>query len=347
LLNKDSGRFFKTTFINMKKRFLFLNLLYCTICLHAQSVKVIASGTKTSLRGLSVVSDKVVWASGSAGTVTLSIDSGNTWKWMTVNGFEKTDFRDIEAFDENTAVIMGIDSPAVILKTIDAGDTWNLVYRNDTKGMFLDAMDFVNEKEGVVIGDPIDGFFFIAETKDTGNTWQDKTGTYKMKAEKGEAAFASSGTNIRKTKNGTSIFVSGGLSSNLFFGFNKIPLAITQGKETTGANSIASKNNKMFIIVGGDFNTKDSTTKNCFITKNAGKTFTTPLIGPSGYRSCIEYINKRTWITCGINGTDITENDGKHFKQISTTGFHVCRRSKNGSIVFFAGGGGRLGKLLN
>jgi photosystem II stability/assembly factor-like uncharacterized protein len=330
----------------MKKGILFILMLFCNFFVKSQTVKLLTSSQKKSLRGLSVVSDKVVWASGSAGTVVLSIDSGNTWKWTTVKGYEKTEFRDIEAFDDKTAIIMGIDTPAIILKTIDAGETWKLVYKNNEKGMFLDAMDFANEKEGIVIGDPIENLFFIAKTEDGGNTWQDRTNTYKMLAEKGEAAFASSGTNIRKTKNGSTIFVSGGLSSNLYFNFNKIPLPILQGKESSGANSIAAKNNKHFIVVGGDFSTKDSSTKNCFITKNAGKKWTPSIAAPTGYRSCIEYMYKKTWVTCGINGVDITMDDGKHFKQISTIGFHACRIAKNGNSVFFSGGDGRIGKLI-
>ncbi len=321
---------------------LFLQIIFFT---NAQTVKLLTSGTKTSMRGLSVVNDKIVWASGSAGTVTKTNDGGETWHWITVKGYEKTDFRDIEAFDEKTAIIMGIDSPAIILKTVNAGETWSLVYKNDTKGMFLDAMDFANEKEGIVIGDPINNLFFVAITTDAGNTWQDKTTTLKMVAEKGEAAFASSGTNIRKMKNGNSIFVSGGLASHLFIGNKKIELPILQGKETSGANSIAAKNNKIFIAVGGDFNTKDSTTKNCFITRNGGVIWSAPATSPTGYRSCIEYVNKQTWITCGINGVDITTDDGNNFKQISTTSFHVCRRAKKGNAVFFVGGGGRLGRL--
>jgi hypothetical protein len=40
---------------------------------------------------------------------------------MKVPGYEKMDFRDIEAFDSNTAIIMGITLPAVLLKTKDGG----------------------------------------------------------------------------------------------------------------------------------------------------------------------------------------------------------------------------------
>ena len=133
----------------MKTLSLLLSLLLSSFLIIAQtpSVEVLTSGTKTSLRGLSVVNDNVVWVSGSNGMVGKSSNGGKNWKWMTVKGFEKKQFRDIEAFDANTAIIMGIAEPAYILKTTDGGETWKVVFENKTKGMFLDAMDFVNSQQ--------------------------------------------------------------------------------------------------------------------------------------------------------------------------------------------------------
>ena len=101
---------------------------------------------------MSVVNDNIVWVSGANGMVGRSIDGGASFKWNKVDGFAKTDFRDIEAFDANTAIIMGIDTPAVILKTIDGGITWKIVFQDKRPGMFLDAMEFFNAKSGVAIG---------------------------------------------------------------------------------------------------------------------------------------------------------------------------------------------------
>src|SRR5689334_9577852 len=74
-------------------------------------VQLLTSGTNTSLRGLSVVNDQIVWVSGSNGTVGRSTDGGKNWKWKQVKGFEKSDFRDVEAFDAMTAVIMAVSNP--------------------------------------------------------------------------------------------------------------------------------------------------------------------------------------------------------------------------------------------
>ena len=329
----------------MKKIFsMFLFIILCHF-INAQAVKVLTAVTKISLRGLSVVSDKTLWVSGSGGTVGLSLDGANNWKWMIVKGFEKRDFRDIEAFNDSTAIIMAIDEPAYILKTSDAGNSWKTVYTNAEKGMFLDAMDF-NGKNGIVVGDPIRGKFFVARTDDAGETWQDVPFANRPIADSGEACFASSGTNIRLLKNNKPILISGGASSHLFLQNKKLLLPIIQGKESTGANSVAYKNKKTFIAVGGDFNLKDVKEKNCFITYNAGKSWKAPVVSPSGYRSCIEFIKQNTWITCGLNGIDISLNDGKEFKQISTEGFHVCRKSPTGNVVYFAGSNGRVGSYV-
>ncbi|MGC4104161.1 WD40/YVTN/BNR-like repeat-containing protein [Ferruginibacter sp.] len=332
----------------MKRILVLLGSVFFMGIAAAQKVQVLVSDKKVSMRGLSVVSDKIVWVSGSSGTVGKSIDGGTTWTWMTVKGYEKIDFRDIEAFDANTAVIMGITDPAYILKTTDGGTTWNLVYENKTKGMFLDAMYFWNEQSGIVIGDPLNDKMFIARTFDGGKTWSAIPDDKLPAVDKGEACFASSGTNITALKLSEAVFVTGGMRSRLFIRDNKIELPIIQGTETTGANSIAVKNSgkkRTIIVVGGDFNTKDSMVKNCCITNDDGKTFTTPAVAPHGYRSCVEFLNKSNWLSCGLNGVDYSTDNGKTWNWISKESFHVCKKAKKGKAVFFAGNG-KIGKLV-
>jgi photosystem II stability/assembly factor-like uncharacterized protein len=220
-----------------------------------------------------------------------------------------------------------------------------LVYQNADTTMFLDAMEFWNEQSGIVIGDPINGSMYVLRTFNGGDTWQEIPFDFRPKVKKGEACFASSGTNITKINNKEAVFVTGGTTSNLYLRDKVINIPILQGAESTGANSIAAKNAKHFIIVGGDFNHKDSTTNNCVITKNAGKTFTSPTKAPNGYRSCVTYIKDKTWLTCGLNGVDISYDDGVTWQSISKTGYHVCKKSKNNTTVYLAGGNGRLARF--
>ena len=319
-------------------------ILFFAQNIYSQSVKICADSLHSSLRGLSVVNDKVVWVSGNNGTVGKSVDAGQTWVWMKGNQYEKTDFRDIEAFDENTAVIMGVSDPAYILRTTDGGKSWKLVYENSTKGIFLDAMDFCNRMDGIVIGDPMNGRFYKARTFDGGNSWENTPDQQRPLADSGEACFASSGTNIRQLSKSKNVFVSGGLTSHFFDGSKAILLPIMSGKESTGANSIAFKNAKVMIVVGGDFLEKNFSDSNCVITKDGGKSWFLPQKNPTGYRSCVEYLNKDNWITCGLNGVDITNNDGITWKNISNQSFNVCKKAKKGNAVFLAGNG-TVGKL--
>jgi len=337
------------------KKISFIALLFVADLIYAQKglplVEMLTSGTQTSLRGLSVVNDNVVWVSGSNGTVGKTTNGGKNWKWFTVKGFEKKEFRDIEAFDATTALIIAVDEPGYILKTNDGGESWKVVYENKTKGMFLDAMEFWDEQSGTVVGDPVDGRFFITRSSDGGNSWQDEPLKNRPVADSGEACFASSGTNIREIDVHKSVFVSGGKRSRVFTTNSAINLPIIQGKESTGANSIAvynayrGTNGKRMIVVGGDFTADSSHQKNCFFTFDGGKTWIAPKIPPHGYRSCVEYLSKKDVLTCGLNGVDYSLDGGKTFTWISKEGFHVCRIAKYGPSVFLAGGNGKVARL--
>lgn len=323
-----------------------------------QTVEVLTSGNKSSLRGLSVVTDKIAWASGSGGKVARTIDGGKTWQWMTVPGFEKREFRDIEAFDANTAVVLAIAEPGQILKTTDGGQNWKIVFTDTATGMFLDAMDFADEQNGVVIGDPLPGTqtIYRAYTRNGGTTWyhpaDDKD--YIPKVANGEAMFASSGTNVVFLKSDGFIrsnqmfIVTGGTASSFISQtpMKKTQLSILQGKESTGANSIAVFNKKDIAIVGGDFSNDKDTTQNCMLSNDGGNSFFRPTTPPTGYRSCVEYISKTFLITCGTSGIDISNDGGLNWKQISTESYHVCQKAKKGTAVFLAGRDGRIAKLV-
>lgn len=340
----------------MKKVPFFLFSLLINAILFAQEpfIEIVSSGTKSSLRGLSVVNDNIIWVSGSNGTVGRSSNAGKNWKWMTVNGFEKSDFRDIEAFDGNTALIMAVGEPAYILKTIDGGENWKVVYENKTKGMFLDAMDFANNRDGIVIGDPIDGKIFIAKTNDTGNNWEElDNDPERPLADKGEAFFAASGSNVKLFANDDYFMVSGGLRSRLFTNKRAIFIPLLQGKETTGANAIdvfdngiPNKPGNRMIVVGGDFNADSLNHKNCFYTTNGGRTWLEPVTPPHGYRSSVEYLSKKDVLSCGLNGVDYSNDGGKNWKWISKEGFHVCKIARIGTAIFLAGANGKIGKLV-
>ncbi len=152
--------------------------------------------TKASFRGLSVVDENVVWASGTGGTVIRTIDAGKSWNVIKVPDADKLDFRDIEAFDANTAYILSIGNGdnSRIYKTIDGGKTWQLQFKNTNEKAFFDAIACWDKDNCMAMSDPVDGKFLLIKTENGGADWK-PLGTDKMAAVKtGEAAFAASGT---------------------------------------------------------------------------------------------------------------------------------------------------------
>lgn len=320
-----------------------------------QHLELLTGGNKSSLRGLCALNDKVIWVCGSMGKVGRSTDGGVHWDWMQPAGFETRDFRDIEAFDANTAVILAVGEPAVILRTTDAGQHWEAVYTDPSKGVFMDAMDFADDQHGIVAGDPLPGSggrLYLLTTSDQGKHWTrmdtDKAGLPLLKD--GEAMFASSGTNIKYHKAGKNTaagnfsIITGGTAASLIQSQPpaKHPLPLQQGLETTGANSIDFKNSRYLIVVGGNFAKDRDASKNCFISTDGGQHWKAPQQGPAGFRSSVCHLSAGNWLTCGTSGVDVSKDGGMNWRLISVESFHVCRKAKHGSSVFLAGADGRV-----
>jgi len=277
--------------------------------------------------------------------VGLSTDGGTAWKWIKVAGHEKSDFRDIEAFSERDAIVMGITDPAVILSTNDGGTSWQTVFEDTSKAAFLDAMDFSGD-QAAVVGDPVKNQMFFAESTDKGRKWRRLSPSGFRPTVEGESFFAASGSNIQHLADKSWVLVSGGTESCIYFGNSRTPLLITQGRETTGANSIAINpvNNNQAFVVGGDFKQDTSQSGNSALIQINPFNQKTPKTPPHGYRSCVEYINDHQLICCGTNGVDILNDGGIHWQMISDLSFHVCRKAKKGNAVFLAGSKGKIAR---
>ncbi len=152
--------------------------------------------TTASLRGLSVVSDQVAWASGSEGTCLRTTDGGTTWEKQNIPGTDSIDFRDIEAFGADEAFVLSAGEPALLYHTTDGGQHWQLRYENRTPGIFFNVLTFWDQTHGIAMSDPVDGHFVLISTQDGGEHWEPlPTGNMPPPA-KGEAGFAASGTGM-------------------------------------------------------------------------------------------------------------------------------------------------------
>jgi photosystem II stability/assembly factor-like uncharacterized protein len=339
----------KTLKINLKIT-IFLIALAFSKKAGAQYFKttLLDTGKNTSIRGLSVVDNKVAWISGSNGWIAKTID-GEHFEWQQLKGFEKIDFRDIEAFSKDNAIIVSAGSPAYILKTKDGGKSWKTVYQNNEPDIFLDGMDFWNNKDGIIFGDAINGLMQILTTNNAGETWQNISAKANIKLAKGEGGFAASGTSIRIFKNNVYI-ATGGLVSNLYISskkglnWNCYTLPILQGEPSQGCFSLAVDKSRIFII-GGDYLKDNSSTDHYFFSNFYDWKWQRPTITPLGYKSCIEIIGRNRLITTGTSGTDYSLDNGLNWVNLNKDSFNVCRKAKKGNLILMAGAKGKIVKV--
>lgn len=338
--------------INPRWMLLFFSLVAFSQLLLAQELKMLTSGVNSSLRGLSVVSDQMVWCSGSNGMVAKTVDGGNHFRWMKVSGYENRDFRDVYGVDSSTAIIMAVDAPAVILKTVNGGASWVKVFEDNRDGMFLDALYF-NGRHGVVVGDPIAGKPFLAQTNDYGDTWElinSATACFQM--QEGEAFFAASGSNIQLLKKDDqirSLFVSGGIRSRIFYNETCLLLPLQSGKSYTGANGIAfSDKHKRGVVVGGDFSDAKRT-DSAMVFFELGETLKIgqPLSIPTGYKSGATFLENGDLVVCGTTGVDRWVENSKTWVNISQQGFHSVQGALNTNNIYLSGSNGRIAKIIN
>ena len=299
---------------------------------------------ESSFRGLSVVDDSVIWASGSNGWIGRSTDGAKSWRFNQVKGFEKLDFRSLHAFDKLRAIIANAGSPAHILQTIDGGNTWQIVYQNNHADFFFDGIDFWNDREGIIYGDPIQGRMLLLITKDGGNTWNELPELQRPLLNEGEGSFAASGTGIRCYDKSRVMISTGGKVSRLFISENKgtswrvISPPILQGESSTGIFSLAFRDKKMGILVGGDYLRDSLRTQHILLTQDECKTWNVPYTPTRGLRECVEFLSDKVVIATGPTGTDISYNSGVDWQPLSDEkGFHVVRKARKGKLVVVTG----------
>jgi len=310
------------------------------------------SGVTASLRGVSAVSDRVVWASGSGGVYLVTTDGGATWHAATVPGADALDFRDVHAVDARTAYLLasGPGEKSRIYKTTDSGEHWTLQLTNpDPKG-FFDAIAFWDARHGIVLGDPVNGEFVILTTEDGGEHWLPRR---PPPALPNEGAFAASGTCLIVRGRAETWFATGGPGgARVFHSQNSgRTWSITQTpvrNDGPGAGifSLAFSDLRHGIAVGGDYTKPAESRHNIAVTSDGGRTWTEPAGShPHGYRSAVTFVpDKKMWIAVGTTGSDVSYDAGKSWKLFDAGAFNALSfvSSKSGWAV---GPNGRLAEF--
>ena len=310
------------------------------------------SNVNARLRGVSAVNDRIAWASGSGSTVLRTDDGGATWKRVAVTD-DRLDFRDIDAIDETTAYVLSIGNGAAsrIYKTVDRGLTWTQQFRNDDEHAFLDAMSFWDADHGIVIGDSIDRQFYILTTANGGRSWIRVPGEKLPPALVNEGAFAASGTNIAVYGNHDAWIGLGSAAQARVLrttdgGKNwKVFDTPLKSGPSSGIFSIAFRDPKHGVIVGGDYQKEKEATDNLAITNDGGVTWTL-VNGLSGFRSVVAYVpGTATLVALGPSGGDYSTDDGHTWTPISGPGFDTFSFAQRRKLGWGAGARGAIGRL--
>jgi len=328
---------------------LFLFVLTAATIADAQWRKQ-AIDTKASLRGLSVVNKKIVWASGTGGTFLKTIDGGKTWKVGKVPDADKLDFRDVEAFDAEEAYLLSIGNGenSRIYKTVDGGENWNLQFKNTNPKAFFDALAFWDKNNGIAMSDPVDGKYLLIETKDGGANWRIIDHSRSPRAKEGEAAFAASGTCLITQGKSNVYLVSGGTDARVFYSGARgntwlaLETPIIKGTAGSGIFSIAMLNERQGVIVGGNYEKPDEINNNSAFTINGGVNWTLGK-GLSGYRSGVTYINKKTLIAVGSNGSDLSTDGGRSWVNLDKENYNAVQ-AKGADAIWAVGANGLVAR---
>jgi photosystem II stability/assembly factor-like uncharacterized protein len=288
------------------------------------------SGIDSNLRGVSVTSRQdsqgkkhdVIWASGSNGVILLSTDDGNDWKQLTVTGGESLDFRDIEAFDADTAYLMssGDGDKSRIYKTTDGGKSWTLQYSDKRAGFFLDSLACDSKMHCVALSDPVDGKFLVLATVD-GGQWKELPRDKMLAILPGEGAFAAGGRAIALCgKNKIYFGTGGGRSPRVFrsrdqgFSWTAMEIPITGGSASSGIFGISCGENGTVIAVGGDYKEPDAAKLVAAHSEDSGATWHLAQQQPGGYRSAVAEFSVNGYVAVGTDGTDVSHDRGIHWE---------------------------------
>jgi photosystem II stability/assembly factor-like uncharacterized protein len=311
------------------------------------------TGSAARLRGLSAVSSTTAWASGSLGTVLRTTDRGATWQQVGPPGTQDLQFRDIEAFDADHAVILSIGSgsDSRIYVTADGGQTWALTFVNPDPNAFFDCMTFYNSRRGLALSDPPDGLHFrVMATDDGGLSWH-VTGAQMPEALPGEFAFAASGQCITTDHGRRAWFGTGGAAQARVFrsddGGASWSVAATplNSGPTAGIFALAFRGQQHGLAVGGDFLAETASPDNFAGTADGGASWNLLPAAPPEYRSGATWLDGHTALAVGPSGSDVSTDAGATWQRFDDGSLDTvdCARP---TACWASGANGRVAYLL-
>lgn len=236
-----------------------------------------------NLRAIAAIGDRIAWVGGTEGKIAKTENGGNTWSLCSLPYEKELDVRALWLMNSKVACAMcagpGERKLSRIYRTIDGGKTWTLVLSPEWKGIFFNAMSFWNDREGIVLSDPVDGRFVLFQTHDGGETWKKILPIEMPFALPGETAFAASNSClIVWGKEHVWFATGGGPMARVFYStdrgrsWNVATTPMKVNSSSSGIFSLAFLDDQTGIAVGGDHQLKTSfPSPNILVTKDGGR----------------------------------------------------------------------------
>ncbi|RKT55915.1 WD40/YVTN/BNR-like repeat-containing protein [Saccharothrix australiensis] len=310
------------------------------------------TGVDARLRGLSAVDARVAWAGGSGGVVLRTVDGGRTWASVSPPGAAGLDFRDVEAFDARTAVVLSIGpgESSRVYRTSDGGRTWVESFRNTDPKAFYDCVAFFDRFRGLAMSDPVDGRFRVLATRDGGRSWRPVPPENFPPALPGEAGFAASGQCVATAgPEDAWIATGGGATARVLHsadGGRHWAVADTPllSSASAGVFAVAFRTPRRGVAVGGDHANPAGPVANLALSRDGGRSWASAARPPEGYRSGVAWRGSSV-VAVGPTGSDVSRDGGRHWRRFDATGFDTVDCPAGTATCWAAGERGRVGVL--
>lgn len=319
------------------------------ILLFGQWQKV-AVPSGASFRAVQAADSLHAWIGGTSGTVLRSADAGLSWRNLSPRDSDSLDFRSVYGFPGGKkAVVMSIGESekglARIYHTSDGGENWRLAFSTSKTGVFLNCMAFWDERNGLCMGDPVDGRFYLLRTRNGGMSWEEVPFAERPEALAGEIAFAASGSTLVVTSGGGAFIGTGGRSVGRVLwstDFAKTWQAADtpiRGGASSGIFGIFFRDSQVGFALGGDYRDFRAGYDNVACTQDGGRTWQNGgAIPPSGLKESAGVYDNRLLVTVGHSGSALSPDWGKSWTVLDYLPYHACSFSGTTGIAVGVGG---------
>jgi photosystem II stability/assembly factor-like uncharacterized protein len=300
-----------------------------------------------SIRAIELMGSSLAFAANKGTFGTIDLGTGKVRSNIEKHHTSIPEFRAV-AHTSTDFFMLSVANPALLYKTGNQGNM-ELVYKEEDDAVFYDAMTFWNDNEGIAVGDTMAGCISIIITRDGGNTWVKLPCSNVPEGIEGEGAFAASNTNIAvqgdKTWVATTKRILYSSDKGHCWEVQTTPIKTTE--PTAGIYSIDFYDEKLGVVIGGDYTNPEGNSANKAITLDGGKTW--ELMAENSlpnYRSCIQFVpgtEGQGIVALGFTGIAYSSNQGNSWKQLSDESFFTLRFQND--TVAYASGRNRIAKL--